>query len=198
MQIPKRTHRGTLAICYSSRAAAQRTRRPLGGIDEFDRAKQLGCGAVFRRPATCGGANLPQQTDRPDRAVRRRRHHRLGVAADRAAHERQLGPARHRSQPAGRRQHDRHQHRRQGRGRWSYAAGHHHRLRNQRQPAEDAIRPDQGFRADHRADFDPDHAGGAPVAAGEKRQGADRVFQGAAGRRRLRLVRRRHVHPSGG
>ena len=118
--------------------------------------------------------------------------------ADRAAHERQLGPACDRSQPAGRRQHDRHQHRRQGRARRSHAAGHHHRLRDQRQPAEDAIRPDQGFRADHRAHFDPDHAGGAPVAAGEKRQGIDRVFQGAARRCRLRVVGRRHVHPPGG
>ena len=37
-------------------------------------------------------AALSQQADRPDRAVRRRRHYRHGGAADRAAHDQPMGP----------------------------------------------------------------------------------------------------------
>ena len=71
-----------------------------------------------------------------------------GRAHDFAATVGQVGPARHRQQSARRRRHDRHQYRGQGRARWSYDPGPHHRLRHQRRNAEAVLRRDQGFRGD--------------------------------------------------
>ena len=82
------------------------------------------------------------------------------------AAERELGTAGDRQQPPGRRQHDRHRRRRQGRARRPYAAGHHVRVRDQLQPAEAALRPGEGFHGDHRNLVDPADAGGASLAAG--------------------------------
>ncbi len=56
-----------------------------------------------------------------------------------------------------------------------YAARHHHQLRHHRRRAETAVRPDQGFRPDHRACLAPAHPGGASVVAGDEREGVHRA-----------------------